>query len=503
MPVHQLRARPRTAAALTGVLLAATTALPAAAAPAPGPVVGFGASGPTVAALQRDLAQLGYRRATATDGTFGPGTWVALVFFQRDSGLPPSGEANARTWQALDAAVAADPAPLLPGAAGAAVTALQLRLASLGFAPGAADGVFGAATTAALIAFQRAHLLPPTGFPDPATRTALAGATPPAPAPPAPVARPALGAPAGPAVLAYWAVWGPNAAALASLQRHGPAITWLSPYWYTLESNATLRSRESDHAAVLAAAAAAGARVLALINDGPGLAPLLATGAGRTAAAGAVAALLASNPALAGVMIDFESLPASSGSALTAFVATLRATLPASRTVGVAVGPEVSAHEPGEGLYQYAALGRVADLVQVMTYDAHDGGTAPGPVAPLAWTARVARFAASVIPPDHILLGVPAYGYDWSAAGGASTLTLAQALSLAAAHGASPHLDVASGEDTFTYRDGSGTLHTVWFEAPAGVAAKRALAAGLGLRGLAVWTLGGESPGFWTALTGA
>lgn len=508
---RRLRATIASTAAVTLLGLSLSTA---AAAPA-APLLGLGTQGPTVATLQRDLTELGYRGGGAPSGRFGGQTWVGLVFFQRDRHLPPTGQTDPATWAALDAALANRPAggPLAIGRSGTAVTALQRRLLALGYTPGPLDGRFGPQTEAALRRFQYAHTLPPTGFVDPATAGALAAAPTPAFAPTpsvppattaAPAAQPAPTAPAatahGPSLLGYWAAWGSGVNSMASLRRHGPALTWLSPYWYTLEATGRLRSRETDHAAVLAAAAAAHDRVLALVNDGAGLSGLLRTAAGRQQGVAALRALLAATPGLAGIMVDFESLPSSSGSDLTAFVAALRAALPATDTVGVAVGPKVSAHEPGEGLFQYARLGAVADLVQVMTYDEHDNTSAPGPVSATPWAARVAAYAASVIPPSKILLGVPAYGYDWSAPGHGTTVTLGQALALAARHGVTPQFDPVSGEDHFTYTSASGTLHTVWFESAAGAAAKRAIALRLGLRGLAVWTLGGESPGFWTAL---
>jgi peptidoglycan hydrolase-like protein with peptidoglycan-binding domain len=60
-----------------------------------------------------------------------------------------------------------------PGDRGPAVAALQRRLANAGHDPGAADGVFGPRTEAALRAYQRASGLEVTGRTDLATATAL------------------------------------------------------------------------------------------------------------------------------------------------------------------------------------------------------------------------------------------------------------------------------------------------------------------------------------------
>ena len=511
--------------AAVGVVAAALLAGPAgiagadaSPASAPTPLLSFGASGPAVAGLQQDLLGLGYRVTGPADGVFGGPTWEGVVFFQRDHGLYPGGDVTPATWSALRAAAGAEPigsVPLVEWDTGSAVASLQGDLRQFSDSPGAVDGNFGPQTLAALEAFQQAHGLTPSGVLDAATFAAvlaalsLAAYSPPAPQPAlgaglqagAPASLTAAGpAGQGPQILAYWAVWGSAATALASLQANAAAIRWLSPYWYTLEPSGALQSRETDHAQVLAAAA--GDRVLALINDGAGLDGLLSSTAGRQRAVAAVSALLSSTPGLNGVMIDFEQLPATAGAELTGFVTALRADLPAADTVGVAVGPETESNEPGEGLYNYAALGRVADLVQVMTYDFHDDGSAAGPIAPTSWVQGVADYAASVIPPAKILLGVPAYGYDWTSAGSAVSLTVPQAEALAAAHGVSPQLDASAGEDYFQYLDSSGRQHTVWFEAAAGVSAKRQIAASLGLGGLAVWTIGGESPDFWPALEG-
>lgn len=59
------------------------------------------------------------------------------------------------------------------GSTGPAVTALQRRLGELGFAAGSADGIFGARTRAAVLAFQAENKLQTDGVAGPATRAAL------------------------------------------------------------------------------------------------------------------------------------------------------------------------------------------------------------------------------------------------------------------------------------------------------------------------------------------
>ena len=65
------------------------------------------------------------------------------------------------------------PPALKRGAHGPDVERLQKALATAGFRPGRIDGCFGAATEAALLAFQRAHGLLADGVAGPVTRHAL------------------------------------------------------------------------------------------------------------------------------------------------------------------------------------------------------------------------------------------------------------------------------------------------------------------------------------------
>ena len=64
---------------------------------------------------------------------------------------------------------------------GPEVTELQKRLTALGYAPGPIDGAYGAATAAAIRAFQRDNKLEVDGVAGPATRKALRGTKTPKP----------------------------------------------------------------------------------------------------------------------------------------------------------------------------------------------------------------------------------------------------------------------------------------------------------------------------------
>jgi peptidoglycan hydrolase-like protein with peptidoglycan-binding domain len=77
-------------------------AKPAARSPSAPALLGRGSRGEAVAALQRNLAALGY--ALDTDGAFGPATAQAVMRFQRQHGLAADGIVGPATQAALDAA---------------------------------------------------------------------------------------------------------------------------------------------------------------------------------------------------------------------------------------------------------------------------------------------------------------------------------------------------------------------------------------------------------------
>lgn len=151
---------------------------------AAGDVLETGDDGVAVRDLQRRLARLGY--GVAIDGQFGPSTTTTVQRFQGDHSVAATGRVGPTTLLALRVAEARSPdvaiAPLFPsvgpgrhlgdGARGVEVQTLQ-RLLTLAGHSVVDDGVFGAATRAALVDFQQAARIAPTGELGPTTLQAL------------------------------------------------------------------------------------------------------------------------------------------------------------------------------------------------------------------------------------------------------------------------------------------------------------------------------------------
>jgi peptidoglycan hydrolase-like protein with peptidoglycan-binding domain len=179
----------------------APPAPPAPPTPAPPPVgacpqLQTGSRGPEVRRLQTLLASAGADPGVV-DGIFGPRTEAAVRLVQTRSGLPVTGVADVRTWQALGVNCGVvppgPPGPPMPpgpptppvppsqifcpilrlGSRGPAVRLLQRLLQERGVYNGPIDGIFGPRTQRAVRQFQSQQGIMVTGVVDGRTWRAL------------------------------------------------------------------------------------------------------------------------------------------------------------------------------------------------------------------------------------------------------------------------------------------------------------------------------------------
>lgn len=313
--------------------------------------------------------------------------------------------------------------------------------------------------------------------------------------------------------LPYWLMDCAYPATVANADAVGTA----SLFWYDATScTRIVGSRGAGDRRIIAGLRARGLRVVPSITAS-GLTPAAAIACfthptRRTAHVARVAAIVASRD-YDGVDIDYEHLalttdPAHAKRVRTAFtrfatdLCTRMRTL--DRSCSITVMPRTSDRMDVwrgrliPGVYDYAALAETATTLRVMAYDQHASGTRPGPMAGLPWVRAIARYTASVAPPERVELGVPTYGRDWTGRS-ARSISGPAAAALAARRRATPRYDPVQGEMTFTYTD-RGRRHTVWWSGPRSVAARVALARRVGFAGTAVWAAGLEQPGVWAAL---
>ena len=207
-----------------------------------------------------------------------------------------------------------------------------------------------------------------------------------------------------------------------------------------------------------------------------------------------------------GVDIDFENVYGGDREAYNDFLEELSEELHEKGLIlTTAIAPKTSANMRGilyEG-HEYAAHGRYADRVTLMTYEWGYRFGEPQAVAPYNQVRRVLQYAVTEIPAGKILMGIPNYGYDWiiGSSSAATVVSNYGAVNIAAQNGAEIFFDETAQTPYFNYRDSSGRRHQVWFEDARSIQAKMDLVREFGLAGVSFWHIGTYFAQGWEVLT--
>ena len=198
-----------------------------------------------------------------------------------------------------------------------------------------------------------------------------------------------------------------------------------------------------------------------------------------------------------GLDIDFEFILPEDKEVFIGFIANVKSRLePLGLLTLVALAPKTSGEMTGL-LYEahdYPAIGAIADLVLLMTYEWGYIRSSPMATAPLNNVRRVLEYGVSVIPNEKILMGIPNYCYDW-ALPFVRDVTMAEALSnqeaiaRAAQYGATIEFDEVAQVPFFYYTNELGVQHVVWFDDARSMNAKFRLIPELQIRGAGIWQI--------------
>lgn len=305
---------------------------------------------------------------------------------------------------------------------------------------------------------------------------------------------------------AWYPVWDQRALTSLPTALEVGGLTEVSPTWATVRPDGTL-SVTPPQPEALEQMTGPGVELIPAVQNftdgvwqGEAVARLLADPATAAEHRRALVDLATSN-GWDGIDIDYESLPPTAGPLFTDFLSALRDDLQEhGLQLTVAVPARDRDDAPGTLAYSYQLIGEIADQVRVMTYDHAWSTSQAGPVAPRDWVESVVDYAVERVPRDKLMLGMATYGYDWVGSSG-RTLQATDAVALAQRVGAEPRWDGDAASWTFDYSE-NGEQHTVWFEDARSLAEKQQIAVTAGLRGIAIWQLGGEDPEVWTSVGG-
>ncbi|HET9308132.1 MAG TPA: glycosyltransferase [Candidatus Sulfotelmatobacter sp.] len=201
-----------------------------------------------------------------------------------------------------------------------------------------------------------------------------------------------------------------------------------------------------------------------------------------------------------GLMIDFESFPASGQPGYIALLQELSTDL---HSHGMKLYVAVQAHNTE---YNYPALAAAADGVVVMNYDEHYPGGTSGPVASQDWFVDNLKFASSVIPKQKLICAIANYGYDWvlKPKDGKlppemhdSSVSVQEAWLAARDSEQDINFDDDAMNPHFSYLDERNLRHDIWFVDAVTALNHMRAAQSLGIQTFALWRLGSEDRTLW------
>lgn len=140
------------------------------------------------------------------------------------------------------------------------------------------------------------------------------------------------------------------------------------------------------------------------------------------------------NRSFTGFHLDLEYIDSSYSEKLSIFVKTIKEKC-GDLKLTIALYPQVDFNSPYSGFHDIALLAPHIDGAVIMCYDLHRPDTKPGPVTDIRWTEKNIIHLLKYLPPDKIILGIPAYGYLWTDNSPARAVSAKHSVSLKKRHG--------------------------------------------------------------------
>jgi cellulose synthase/poly-beta-1,6-N-acetylglucosamine synthase-like glycosyltransferase/peptidoglycan/xylan/chitin deacetylase (PgdA/CDA1 family)/spore germination protein YaaH len=231
---------------------------------------------------------------------------------------------------------------------------------------------------------------------------------------------------------------------------------------------------------------------------------------------------------LAGICVDFESIPHDSLPDYYSFIGELSAAFHEANMLVLVSVPADNAD------LDYKSVSALSDYVIVMAYDEHWSESPPGPIADMDWFSSVLRKRQGDVPAKKMILALGSYAYDWEVDGSsgahplsagdpasgrhadgsmneveslppkagsgflpAKSRTFKDVISTAIWSKGDITMDPASLNPVLEYADASNKKHQVWMLDAITFFNEMARARPLEPYGIALWRLGAEDPAVW------
>jgi peptidoglycan-N-acetylglucosamine deacetylase len=299
--------------------------------------------------------------------------------------------------------------------------------------------------------------------------------------------------------IGFYANW--DESAFSALKKDLPHLDWVIPTWLSVQGSDVGVRNDLDHRALAAIRAADPTKpIFPLIQnsvqgvwDGPGLAKWLADPAKRAERIQEIVTFLEFNQ-LQGLTVDFESVPDSAQADLKTF---LKEMATAFKPHGWLI---LLALPFDDDSWDYVTYSHLVDFVILMAYDEHwDTGT-PGSIASQGWFENLLDERMKDLDPNHTIIALGNYAYDWAQGKNADDLTFQETARLAGNVNADIDFDPDAENPHFTYKDKAGQAHDVWFLDGVTVFNEIHASDIYKPAGYAVWRLGAEDPSIWSVM---
>ena len=300
-------------------------------------------------------------------------------------------------------------------------------------------------------------------------------------------------------------------AAVPIVRQDGIHLTYLGPFAYRIKEDGSLQ----DIPDVPAVEAAASVRVVPMMcitnfsstERGENLAHIILSSLDIQGRLLENTISIMKQKGYKGLNIDFENVLPADRELYNQFLQRTVNRLHAGEFfVSTALAPKTSAVQAGL-LYEahdYAAHGRIADFVVLMTYEWGYRLGPPQAISPLDQIRKVLDYAVAVIPRDKIYFGFQIYARDWLLphvqGQEAETISNQDAIMRAVKYGTVIQYDVTAQSPFFRYTDEQGKMHEVWFEDARSAQAKFNTVKSYNLKGISYWALGYPFPQNWVLL---
>lgn len=198
-----------------------------------------------------------------------------------------------------------------------------------------------------------------------------------------------------------------------------------------------------------------------------------------------------------GLQVDWELIPQRDADNFISFLQELRDGLGAEKQLTIAVPARIRTLK--DDVFDYARIAPIVDRMIVMAYDEHWSTSAPGAIASLAWCKRIADYAASVIPKEKLVMGLPFYGRTWADYKDINKAFASVGISRIRAENHIEEVERKDGVPYFTYERTIGV--TVWYNDIYSLNCHCQLYRDCGVTNIAFWRVGQEDRDFWQTLT--